>query len=109
MNTEDGQFQFTGLPNDKGYLGKLLTAPFQAENRAHAEEVAHHAIASSLSNMSLYLDIPLEVGIRETKELSNGSTSIRLMSRISKRQWRSTRWRPLGQSFVAMPHCIAKR
>jgi hypothetical protein len=79
-NTEDGHFQFTGLPNEKGYLGKLVTAPFMAKNRAHAEEVAYRAIASSLSNMSLHLDIPLEIGIRETKELSNGSTSISLIS-----------------------------
>jgi hypothetical protein len=79
-NTEDGHFQFTGFPNEKGYLGKLITAPFKAKDRAHAEEIAYRAIASSLSNMSLHLDIPLEIGIRETKELSNGSTSISLMS-----------------------------
>ena len=79
-NTEDGHFQFTGFPNEKGYLGKLVTAPFKAKDRAHAEEIAYRAIASSLSNMSLHLDIPLEIGIRETKELSNGSTSISLLS-----------------------------
>jgi hypothetical protein len=79
-NTEDGNFQFTGFPNEKGHLGKLVTAPFQAKDRAHAEEIAYRAIASSLSNMSLHLDIPLDIGVRETKELSNGSTSISLMS-----------------------------
>ena len=78
--TEDGQFQFTGFPNEKGYLGKLVTAPFQAKDRGHAEEIAYRAIAAPLSNMSVHLDIPLEIGYRETKELSNGSTSISLMS-----------------------------
>jgi hypothetical protein len=68
-NTEDGHFQFTGFPNEKGYLGKLVTAPFKAKDRAHAEGIAYRAIASSLSNMSLHLDIPLEIGVRETKEL----------------------------------------
>ncbi len=78
--TEDGQFQFTGYPNEKGYLGKMVTAPFQAKDRGHAEEIAYRAIAAPLSNMSIHLDLPLEIGYRETKELSNGSISISLMS-----------------------------
>jgi hypothetical protein len=79
-NTEDGRFQFTGFPNEKGHLGKFVSAAFTAKNRSHAEEIAYRAIASSLSNMSIHLDIPLEIGVRETKELSNGSTSISLLS-----------------------------
>jgi hypothetical protein len=78
--TEDGQFEFIGLPNEKGYLGKIVTAPFQARDRGHAEEIAYRALASPLSNMSLHLDIPLEIGYRETKELSNGSVSISFVS-----------------------------
>jgi hypothetical protein len=79
-NTEDGLFQFTGFPNEKGHLGKFVSAPFTAKDRSHAETIAYRAIASSLSNMSVHLDIPLEIGVRETKEISNGSTSISLMS-----------------------------
>jgi hypothetical protein len=78
--TEDGQFQFTGFPNEKGYLGKIVTVPFQADDRGRAEEIAYRAIAAPLSNMSIHLDIPLEIGYRETKELSNGSVSISLVS-----------------------------
>jgi hypothetical protein len=78
--TEDGQFEFIGLPNERGFLGKIVTAPFQAKDRGHAEEIAYRALASPLSNMSLHLDIPLEIGYRETKELSNGSASISLVS-----------------------------
>jgi hypothetical protein len=78
--TEDGQFELVGLPNEKGYLGKIVTAPFQAKDRGHAEEIAYRALASPLSNMSLHLDIPLEIGYRETKELSNGSVSISFVS-----------------------------
>jgi hypothetical protein len=78
--TEDGQFEFIGLPNEKGYLGKIVTAPFQAKNRGHAEEIAYRALASPLSNMSLHLDIPLEIGYRETKELSSGSISVSFVS-----------------------------
>jgi len=78
--TEDGVFQFVGLPNEKGFLGKLVTAPFSAKNRGHAEEIAYRAIASPLSSMSVHLDIPLEIGHRETKELATGSASISFVS-----------------------------
>lgn len=78
--TEDGTFEFKGFPNDKGFLGKLVTTPFQAKSRAHAEEIAYRAIASPLSSMSLHLDIPLEVGHRETKELATGSIQISFVS-----------------------------
>jgi hypothetical protein len=78
--TEDGTFEFIGLPNEKGYLGKFVTVPFRANNRGHAEEIAYRAIASPLSGMSVHLDIPLEIGHRETKELSNGSLSIGFVS-----------------------------
>ncbi len=78
--TEDGNFQFTGLPNEKGYLGKFVTAPFHAKNRGHAEEIAYRALATPLSNMSLHLDIPLEIGYHETKEITNGSISVSFVS-----------------------------
>jgi len=78
--TEDGKFEFIGIPTEKGFLGKVVTAPFQANDRGHAEEIAYRALASPLSNMSLHLDIPLEIGYRETKELSNGSVSIGFVS-----------------------------
>jgi hypothetical protein len=78
--TEDGQFEFIGLPNERGYLGKIITKPFQANNRGHAEEIAYRALAAPLSNMSLHLDIPLEMGVRETKEISNGSVSMSFVS-----------------------------
>jgi Methylamine utilization protein MauJ len=73
--TEDGKFEFIGS-NEKGYLGKLITRPFQANNRGHAEENSYRVLATHLSNMSLHLDIPLEIGVRETKEISNGSISM---------------------------------
>ena len=78
--TEDGTFEFIGLPNAKGFLGKFVSVPFRANNRGHAEETAYRAIASPLSGMSVHLDIPLEIGHRETKELSNGSVSISFVS-----------------------------
>ncbi len=74
--TEDGSFRFTGLPNGKGFLGKLTSDPFQAKNRAHADEIAYRSLAPSLSNISLHLDIPLEIAHREVKELTTGGIQI---------------------------------
>ena len=74
--TEDGSFKFTGLPNEKGFLGKLTSDPFRATHRAHAGEIAYRALAPSLSNISLHLDIPLEIAHREVKELATGSIQI---------------------------------
>jgi hypothetical protein len=50
-------------------LGKLTSRPFQAQNRLQAEEVAFRALAPSLSEFSLQLDIPLEIAQIETKDL----------------------------------------
>src|SRR6202020_2405541 len=38
--TQDGNFTFIGEPNKGGFLGRLASEPFQAKNRAHADEVA---------------------------------------------------------------------
>lgn len=78
--TEDGRFELIGLPNENGYLRKIITKPFQANNRGHAEEIAYRALAAPLSNISPHLDIPLEIGVRETKEISNGSISMSFVS-----------------------------
>ena len=68
--TEDGQFMFTGHPNPKGFLGKLVSAPFKAQSRDDAENKAFRAVSPALSNWSAHLDLPLEIVQRDTKELS---------------------------------------
>jgi hypothetical protein len=73
-HTEDGDFVFSGYPNEKGFLGKFVSAPFRAKNRHDAEHKAFRAIASALSNWSAHLDIPLEIVQRETKEVITGNT-----------------------------------
>jgi len=78
--TPDGTFEFIGLPNAKGFLGKLVSLPFMAKNRNHAEEIAYRAIASPLSNVSIHLDIPIEIGHRETKELATQSIQMSFVS-----------------------------
>jgi SEC-C motif len=68
--TEDGDFQFSGHPNDKGLLGKFVSVPFRADNRNDAEHKAFRALATALSNWSAHLDIPLEIVQRETMEVA---------------------------------------
>src|SRR5258706_3907250 len=41
--TEDGTFVFTGLPNERGFLGKIISEPFDANNLHDAEAKAHRA------------------------------------------------------------------
>ena len=76
--TEDGNFQFTGYPNERGFLGKVESAPFRARDRAEAEKKAFRALASSLSNWSIHLDIPLEVYQIDTVEMTTGNTQMSL-------------------------------
>jgi hypothetical protein len=78
--TEDGLFEFIGLPNAEGFLGKLVSIPFYARDRGHAEEIAYRVISSSLSGMSLRLDIPLDIAHREIKEMANESAQISFVS-----------------------------
>jgi len=66
---DDGQFEFIGTANQRGFLGKLTSRPIQASSRFHAEEIAFRALAPSLSEFSLQLDIPLEIAQIETKDL----------------------------------------
>ena len=73
---DDGQFEFIGTANRKGCLGKITSRPIRARDRFHAEEVAFRALAPSLSEFSLHLDIPLEIAQIETKELSTESCHV---------------------------------
>jgi hypothetical protein len=66
---DGGQFEFIGTANQKGFSGKLASRPMQARDRFHAEEIAFRALAPSLSEFSLQLDIPLEIAQIETKDL----------------------------------------
>lgn len=48
--TEDGDFVFSGIPNDRGFLGKIVSKPFTALNRNDAQTKAYRAISGSLSD-----------------------------------------------------------
>jgi len=77
--TEDGNFVFTGFSNQRGFLGKVVSEPFDANSFHDAEARAHRALAPSLSNWAVHLDIPLYVVQTESVEVrtQNTQTSIR--------------------------------
>jgi hypothetical protein len=65
-------------------LGKLVSSPFRANSRQHAEEIAYRAISSSLSDFSSHLDIPRNRHYRDEgyvdgqhKDFVSGSVSHR--------------------------------
>jgi hypothetical protein len=78
--TEDGNFQFSGLPNEQGFLGKLVSEPFDAKSFHDAEAKAHRALAPSLSYWAVHLDIPLSVVQTESLDVRTGNTQTSILT-----------------------------
>jgi len=72
-SSPDGQFRFTGWPNEKGYLGKIESDPFRADTFKDAEEKAYRALVPSLSYWPAELDIPLSVSQIGSTECATGN------------------------------------
>lgn len=70
--TPNGRLVFTGRPNDKGFMGKIESEEFDADSFSNAALKAHHALASILSNMSVYLDVPAHVYQMDVTEMRTG-------------------------------------
>lgn len=77
--TPHGVFEFTGFPNERGFLGKVVSELFPANDRYDAERKAFDALVPALSNWSVHLDIPLEVQKIETMELRTENVGIRIV------------------------------
>ena len=69
---------FTGLPNDNGYLGKLIVKELFACNFHDADTQAYEALAPFLSAWSLHLDIPVHVETIQVTELQTQLNSLRV-------------------------------
>lgn len=78
--TEDGVFAFSGLPNAQGFLGKFVSEPFDAKDFNDAEAKAHRALAPSLSDWTVHLDIPLSVVQTESVEVRTGNTRTSILT-----------------------------
>lgn len=83
-NTPNGYFGFRGTPNEKGFLAKVESEPFEALHFSDAALKAHRAIASVFSGMSVYSDVPVNIYQFDVCELRTGS--IRMSVRMPFRE-----------------------
>jgi hypothetical protein len=72
------QVNFKGVPNDNGYLGKLIVDEIAANNFEHAETLCYEALAPFLSAWSLHLDIPVHVETIQVTDLQTHTSSLRV-------------------------------
>ncbi len=72
------QITFKGLPNDNGYLGKLVVEEMYANGFHEAEDLAYQVIAPFLSAWSLHLDIPMHVETIQVTDLQTQTNSLRV-------------------------------
>ncbi|MGA2425746.1 MAG: methylamine utilization protein MauJ [Terriglobales bacterium] len=72
------QIAFKGLPNDNGYLGKLVAEEFYASSFQDAETLAYQVISPFLSAWSLHLDIPVHVETIQVTDLQTHISSLRV-------------------------------
>lgn len=91
--TEDGYFELYGKPNGRGFLAQITAEPIHAADAQDARTKASRALASSLSNISIQLDMPLAVYQADMIELKTGN---RFMSIISPYQERPMLVAPTG-------------
>lgn len=80
IGTPFGQFRFMGFANDDGFLGKIELDEFDAANLSDAALRAHQALSRSLSNMSVCLDIPVNIYQIDVTEIRTGSLRMTLKS-----------------------------
>lgn len=72
QNDEGEIFKFLGIPNKRGFLSKVCSDPFSANNLNDAYNKAHKMLMPSLSHWSASLDIPLFVECVQVNEIASG-------------------------------------
>jgi hypothetical protein len=72
------QIIFKGIPNDKGYLGKLIVEQVGATGFDNAEATVYEALAPFLSAWALHLDIPVHVETIQVTNLRTHTHSLRV-------------------------------
>jgi hypothetical protein len=77
--SNQGNFVFKGYPNGKGFLGKIELESIEAIHFGDAALKAHTALASALSNISVYLDVPMHIYQMEITELRTNAVMIGLL------------------------------
>jgi hypothetical protein len=74
--TPFGEHVFRGLPNKKGFLGKLVLDEVESTDLKAAYRTASGAIGSFLSASSIYSDIPLNIYQADVTELRTGNAAL---------------------------------
>jgi hypothetical protein len=77
--TPEGIFAFIGFSNEKGFLSRVESEPFDANSFSDAAWKAHHAIASTLSSMSVYFDVPVNIYQMDVIEVRTGSLRLSIL------------------------------
>lgn len=68
-------YQFVGIPNDEGFLGKLV-CELDADSNATAEKDAYEAITPFLSAWSINIDVPIHVETVQVTDLATHHSSL---------------------------------
>jgi hypothetical protein len=97
----DGQFTFTGFPNERGFLGKLESDPFPASSFNDAERLAYRALVPTLSHWSVQLDIPLNTYKVESTEERTGNKQTSVNTAYMQAPWAITANANLDPEFLA--------
>jgi hypothetical protein len=93
------QICFTGLPNENGYLGKLIVDALLAQNLGDAETQAYESLAPFLSGWSLHLDIPVHVETIQVTDLRTHTSSLRVRTPHFEMTFASGQSPPLTDDF----------
>jgi hypothetical protein len=80
--TEDGMFRLYGTPNKRGYLAQITAESVQANTAQDARVKVARALASSLSNISIQLDMPFWVYQSDMIEIATGNRFASIISPI---------------------------
>jgi hypothetical protein len=80
VKVESENFAIEGTANEAGFLAKLETLPFHAQNRNDAEFRATRVVQGLLSEYSAQLDLPLQVDLVEVTEIATSNKSLTLLA-----------------------------
>ena len=78
--TDDGTFSLIGKPNSRGFLGQIIAQAMPATDAQDARTKVYRALASSLSNIAIELDMPISVYQSDMIELATGNHFVSIMS-----------------------------
>jgi len=78
--TDDGIFNLIGKPNSRGYLGQVIAESVMADDAQDARTKVYRALASSLSNIAVQLDMPIYVYQSDMVEFGTGNRFISILS-----------------------------